>query len=31
MSLDEFKNYLRSGKLTDVETGYFGLDFLGLL
>lgn len=31
MSLGDFKNHLRSGELTDVETGYLGLDSLGLL
>ncbi|MFX0050086.1 MAG: NUDIX hydrolase [Candidatus Hodarchaeota archaeon] len=31
MPLEDFRNHLRSGKLTDVETGYLGLDFLGLL
>jgi len=31
MSLEEFRVHLRSGQLTDVETGYLGLDFLHLL
>jgi len=31
MSLKEFREHLRGGQLTDVETGYLGLDFLGLL
>ncbi len=31
LSLDEFRSLLRSGQLTDVATGYLGLDFLGLL
>lgn len=31
VSLDEFRKHLQSGQLTDVETGYLGLDFLGLL
>lgn len=31
MSLDEFRQLLHSGELTDVETGYLGLDFLKLL
>lgn len=31
VSLDEFRTHLRSGKLTDVEAGYLGLDYLGLL
>lgn len=31
MSLDEFRDHLRSGKLTDIETGYMCLDFLKLL
>lgn len=26
-----FRNHLRSGKLSDVEIGYLGLDYLGLL
>jgi len=29
--LDEFRDLLRSGDLTDVEVGYLGLDYLGLL
>jgi ADP-ribose pyrophosphatase len=28
---DEFRQLLRSGKMTDVEVGYLGLDHLGLL
>lgn len=31
MSLPEFREHLRSGQLTDIETAYLGLDFLGLL
>ena len=31
MSLDEFRKHLQSGQLTDVATGYLGLDFAGLL
>jgi ADP-ribose pyrophosphatase len=31
MPLDDFRSLLRSGELTDVETGYLGLDYLGLL
>jgi len=31
MSLGEFRTHLRSGALSDVEIGYLGLDFLGLL
>jgi ADP-ribose pyrophosphatase len=31
MPLDEFRKLLRSGKMTDVEVGYLGLDYLGLL
>jgi len=31
MSLDDFRELLRSGKMTDVEVGYLGLDYLGLL
>jgi ADP-ribose pyrophosphatase len=31
VSLDEFRAILRSGMLTDVGTGYLGLDYLGLL
>lgn len=30
MSLEDFRKHLQSGQLTDVETGYLGLDFLGL-
>lgn len=29
--LDEFKNHLHSGQLTDVATAFYGLDYLGLL
>lgn len=29
--LREFRQLLRSGKMTDVEVGYLGLDYLGLL
>lgn len=31
MSLPEFRELLKSGKNTDVEVGYIGLDYLGLL
>ncbi|PIW95257.1 MAG: NUDIX hydrolase [Candidatus Moranbacteria bacterium CG_4_8_14_3_um_filter_34_16] len=31
LSLDKFRELLRSGKITDVEVGYLGLDYLGLL
>ena len=31
MSLEDFRKHLRSGQLTDIETGYLGLDFLNLL
>lgn len=31
VSLGEFRAHLRGGRLTDVESGYLGLDFLGLL
>lgn len=31
MPIDEFRKQLRSGKMTDVEVGYLGLDYLGLL
>jgi len=31
LPLDEFRELLRSGKMTDVEVGYLGLDYLGLL
>ena len=31
MSLPEFREHLRSGQLTDVQTGYMGLDYLDLL
>ena len=31
MPLAEFRNLLKSGKMTDVEVGYIGLDHLGLL
>ncbi len=31
MPLDEFRAHLRSGRLTDIATGYLGLDYLGLL
>jgi ADP-ribose pyrophosphatase len=31
MSLKDFRNHLRSGQLSDVHTGYLGLDYLGLL
>jgi ADP-ribose pyrophosphatase len=31
VSLDEFRNHLRKGRLSDIEVGYLGLDFLHLL
>lgn len=31
VSLEDFRKLLRSGKMTDVEVGYLGLDFLNLL
>ncbi len=31
LSLNDFKKHLRSGKLTDVQTGYMGLEYLDLL
>ena len=31
LSVDDFKKHLKSGNLTDVATGYLGLDQLGLL
>lgn len=31
MTLPEFREHLRSGQLTDIDVGYIGLDFLGLL
>lgn len=31
LSLEEFRKLLRSGKMTDVQGGYLGLDYLGLL
>ena len=31
ISLEDFKKHLRSGQLTDVESGYMGLDYLKLL
>jgi ADP-ribose pyrophosphatase len=31
MPIEEFREHLRSGQLTDITTGYLGLDFLGLL
>jgi ADP-ribose pyrophosphatase len=31
ITLQEFRDLLRSGQLTDVEVGYIGLDYLGLL
>ncbi len=31
MSIEDFRNHLRSGELTDVENGYLGLDYLKLL
>jgi ADP-ribose pyrophosphatase len=31
MPLADFRQHLRGGQLTDMETGYMGLDYLGLL
>lgn len=31
MTLPEFRKHLQTGQLSDVEIGYLGLDFLGLL
>jgi ADP-ribose pyrophosphatase len=31
LPLDEFKKYLKTGRLTDAEVAYLGLDHLGLL
>jgi ADP-ribose pyrophosphatase len=31
LTLQEFRDLLRSGKMTDVEVGYLGLDYLNLL
>jgi ADP-ribose pyrophosphatase len=31
LSLKEFRELLRSGDMTDIQSGYMGLDFLGLL
>lgn len=31
MDLKDFRNHLRSGQLTDVESGYLSLDYLNLL
>lgn len=31
LTLAEFRDYLRSGRGTDIEAGYLALDFLGLL
>ncbi|HHH12452.1 MAG TPA: NUDIX hydrolase, partial [Candidatus Moranbacteria bacterium] len=31
VTLEDFKKILRSGKNTDIEVGYLGLDYLGLL
>ena len=31
MALDEFRKQLRTGNMTDTETAYLGLDYLGLL
>jgi len=31
LTIPQFREHIRKGKLTDVETGYMGLDFLGLL
>lgn len=31
MTLDDFRNHLRIGNMSDVQGGYLGLDYLGLL
>lgn len=31
LPIDEFRKHLREGKMTDIEVGYLGLDYLGLL
>lgn len=31
VTIEEFKKILRSGQMTDVEVGFLGLDYLGLL
>ena len=31
LSLPDFRHHLRSGRLTDVDVAYLGLDYLGLL
>ncbi|MBF0299713.1 MAG: NUDIX hydrolase [Oligoflexia bacterium] len=31
VTLEDFRKHLRTGELTDVECGYLGLDYLGLL
>lgn len=31
VSISQFRDHLRSGRLTDIDAGYLGLDFLGLL
>lgn len=31
VSIDEFRSILRSGRMTDIEVGYLGLDYLNLL
>lgn len=31
LRLDDFRKRLRTGRMTDVEVGYLGLDYLGLL
>lgn len=31
MPLKDFRDHLRGGRLTDVEIGYLGLDYLNLL
>lgn len=31
MPLDEFRKFLRTGRLTDADVAYLGLDYLGLL
>jgi len=31
ITLDEFRDLLRSGRMTDIEVGYLGLDYLKLL
>ena len=31
MSVDDFKKHLKSGQISDIATGYFGLEYLGLI